>query len=157
MNRMRSQLPSSSSSGSGCANPGEGLGFHASGFRLWNLLYMYSPMEMGLRLPLSHIGRYAVQPIRLLCSFWSAWCWASRHRDLSCAPVYLGVMFHEPHVLEDNCSLANSHNVECRPFRVVFVLDYQVNNLGDMSCFIGSPIYVVDQDCSRQLMGLYVL
>ena len=47
--------------------------------------------------------------------------------------------------------------MECRPFGVVFVLDYQVNNLGDVSHFIGSPIYIVAQDFSRQPMGLYVL
>ena len=53
--------------------------------------------------------------------------------------------------------MANYHDVEYHPFGVVLVLDYQVNNLGDVSCFIGSNVYVVDRDCSRQPMGSYVL
>jgi len=33
---------------------------------------------------------------------------------------------------------------------VFFVLDYQVNDLSDMSSFIGGTINVVDWDCSRK-------
>ena len=53
--------------------------------------------------------------------------------------------------------MANASDVECCPFGVFFVLDYQVNDLGDMSSFIGGAIDIVDWDCSRQSMSLYVL
>ena len=39
---------------------------------------------------------------------------------------------------------------------VFFVLDYQVNDLSDMSGFVGGTINIVDWDCSRQLSP-YVL
>jgi len=40
---------------------------------------------------------------------------------------------------------------------VIFVLDHQVNDLDDMSGFVGGTINIVDWDCSRQLMSSYVL
>jgi len=46
--------------------------------------------------------------------------------------------------------------MECHLLRVIFVLDYQVNNLGDVQLHWGA-IYIVDQNCSRQSMSPYVL
>jgi len=46
---------------------------------------------------------------------------------------------------QDNRSSADSHTWNVTRSND-FLLDYQVNNLGDMSCFIGSPIYIVDRD-----------
>ena len=43
------------------------------------------------------------------------------------------------------------------PVQSGLVLDHQVNKIGDVSRFVGSTVYVVDWNCSRQLMGLYVL
>ena len=71
-------------------------------------------------------------------------------------PIYT-LVGSENLFLTDNHSLADAGDMEHHPFRVVLILDYQVNDLGDMSSFVEGPIYVVDWDCSRWLMGLYVL
>ena len=40
---------------------------------------------------------------------------------------------------------------------MILVLDHQVNDLSNMSSFIGGTIDVVDWDCFRQSMSPYVL
>src|SRR5882724_9255140 len=44
-----------------------------------------------------------------------------------------------PHVPWDNHSSADAGDMEFFPFRVILILDYQVDNLSDMSGFIGGP------------------
>ena len=53
--------------------------------------------------------------------------------------------------------MADAGDMECCSLRVILILDHQVNDLSDMSGFIGGTINTVDQDCSRQSMSLYVL
>ena len=72
-------------------------------------------------------------------------------------PVNVRVVFHEPHVPKDNSGLANTGDMECHLLGVVLVLDDQVDDFGDMPGFIGSPIHIVDWDCSGESVGPYVL
>ena len=72
-------------------------------------------------------------------------------------PVNFRVVFHEPRVPNDNSGLADTGDVECCPFGVDLVLDDQVNDFGDMTGFVGSPIHIVDWYCSGESVGPYVL
>ena len=44
--------------------------------------------------------------------------------------------------------MAYAHDVECGSFQVVFVSDYQINDLCDVSHFIVASVYIVDWDHS---------
>ena len=41
--------------------------------------------------------------------------------------------------------MADAGDVECCSLGVILILDHQVNDLGDMSSFIGDAIDIVDQ------------
>jgi len=54
---------------------------------------------------------------------------------------------------DDGCP-ANTGDMEGEALRVILILEYQVYNLHDVSSFVGSPIYIVNWDCSGQMLGL---
>jgi len=66
-------------------------------------------------------------------------------------------MFYKPGVSEDDGHSANAHDMEGGSFRVISILDHEVNDFGDVASIIEGPIYVVDRDCLRETLGAQVL
>src|SRR5467141_2296621 len=88
---------------------------------------------------------------------WSTCHQASGHTDLSGGPVYFGIMLYKPCVSEDNGHSANTHDMEGGSFRMVPILDHEVNDFSDVASIIEGPIHVVDWDGSRETLGAPVL
>src|SRR5882724_1249068 len=84
-------------------------------------------------------------------------CRTPVHTDLSSGPVYLGIMFYKPCVSKDDGHSANAHDMEGGLFRVISILDHEVNNFSDVASIIEGPIYIVDRDGARETLGAQVL
>jgi len=66
-------------------------------------------------------------------------------------------MFYKPGVSEDDGHSANAHDMEGGSFRVISILDYEVDNFGDVASIIEGSIYIVDRDGSRDALGAQIL
>src|SRR5882724_3501225 len=84
-------------------------------------------------------------------------CRTPVHKDLSSGPAYLGIMFYEPGVSEDDGRSANACDMEGGSFRVISILDQEVDDFGDVASIIEGPIYIVDTDGSREMLGAQIL
>src|SRR5882724_4790524 len=84
-------------------------------------------------------------------------CRAPVHIDLSSGPVYLGVMFYKPGVSKDDGRSANACDMEGGLFRVISILDHEVDDFGDVASIIEDLIYILDRDGSRETLGVQLL
>ena len=53
---------------------------------------------------------------------------------------------------DDGCS-ANACDMEGDPFRMISILDYEVNDFGYIACFIKGSIHIIDRDGSGETLG----
>jgi len=61
-------------------------------------------------------------------------------------------MFYKPGVSEDDGHPANACDMEGGSFRVISILDYEVDDFSDVASIIEGPIYIVDRDGSRETL-----
>ena len=66
-------------------------------------------------------------------------------------------MFYKPGVSQDDGHSANAHDMEGGSFRVISILDQEVDDFGDVASIIEGPIYIVDRDGSREMLGVQIL
>jgi len=66
-------------------------------------------------------------------------------------------MFYKPGVSKDDGCSANAHDMEGGSFRVISILDYEVDNFSDVASIIEGSIYIVDRDGSREALGVQIL
>ena len=66
-------------------------------------------------------------------------------------------MLYKPHVSEDNGCSANTCNMEGGSFRVVPIVDHEVDDFSDVASIIDGPIHIVDRDGLRETLGVQVL
>ena len=66
-------------------------------------------------------------------------------------------MFYKPGVSEDDGRSANARDMEGGSFRVISILDYEVDDFGDVASIIEGSIYIVDRDGSREALGAQIL
>jgi len=62
-------------------------------------------------------------------------------------------MFYEPGVSEDDGHSANACDMEGGSFQVISILDQEVDDFGDVASIIEGPIYIVDRNGSREMLG----
>ena len=79
--------------------------------------------------------------------------WAACHFDFASAPVYVGVVFCKPSVSQNDCTLANTHDMKGGSVCVVFVANNKVNGFSNMACFIWSSIHIVDCKQVGEMIG----
>src|SRR3981189_1160919 len=77
----------------------------------------------------------------------------SRHPDLLCLPVDLGVMLAKPGKTEDHVLFAQRCDRKLGSLCMAVVAQYDVCDFGDSTCFVGSSIDVVDGDGSGEATG----
>jgi len=78
----------------------------------------------------------------------------SRSYDLSGVPVNPRVVFHKPHVAEDDSHLANTSDMEGGSLQVTLVLDDEVHNLSNVSGLIEGSIYIIDRNGLGEALGM---
>src|SRR5882724_7082896 len=66
-------------------------------------------------------------------------------------------MFYKPGVSKDDGHSANAHDMEGGLFQVISILDYEVDDFGDVASIIEGPIYIVDGDGLRETLGVQIL
>jgi len=66
-------------------------------------------------------------------------------------------MFYKPGVSKDDGHSANAHDMEGGSFRVIYVLDHEVDDFSDVASIIEGPIYIVDRDGSKETLGVQIL
>ena len=75
------------------------------------------------------------------------------HSDLVSAPVNLRVVFHKPHVAEDDGCSADISDMEGGSVQVTLVLDYEVHDLSNVTSFIGGSVYIIDGNSLGEALG----
>ena len=71
--------------------------------------------------------------------------------------VNLRVVFHKPHVAEDDSCPADTSDVESSSFLVTLVQDDEVHDLSNVTSFIEGSVYVIDRDGSGVALGAQVV
>ena len=72
--------------------------------------------------------------------------WTTGYFDFSLFPVNLGVVILEPVIAEDQVLFPKSGDGQKHPFRVSFVTEKYVYDLGDLSYLIRGTVNIKDRD-----------
>jgi len=96
------------------------------------------------------------QLISLLYGFQTAWCQASHHRDISMHQSISGLCSMS-HVCPRITVVWQCWWYGMSPTQSGLCAGLSGQQPCDMCGFVGGAIYIVGQDCSRQLMSSYVL
>ena len=65
-------------------------------------------------------------------------------------------MLYKPGVSEDNGGSTNTHDMEGGSFRMVPMVDHEVDDFCDVASIIEGPIHVVDRDGLGETLGVQV-
>ena len=71
---------------------------------------------------------------------------ASGHFDFSFVPINFGIMILEPGMSEQQLLFAETGDSKRSSFRMIFVMEDQVNYFGDGTGFIRSAVYIIHGD-----------
>src|SRR3981189_1954413 len=77
----------------------------------------------------------------------------SRHPNLLCLPVDLGVVLAKPGEAKDHTLLAQRGDCELGSLCMAFVAQYDICDFGDGPCFVCGSIDVVDRDGGGEATG----
>ena len=63
-------------------------------------------------------------------------------------------LFHMPHIHEDDGHSANTSDMKGGVFWLTFILDYKINDFGDVAGFVKGSVHVIDRNGSGELLGM---